>query len=128
MLNSSKTQCIFIGSKQLCSHIPEDVIVQFDGTSISPSTHIKNLVLHMDRYLTFETLISEISKKVMAMLISVESLISEISKKVMAMLIYIYRISSYLDKTMNCGNPVTSSQPHKVLHKYLGHSKLCPHQ
>ncbi len=81
MINSSKTQCIFIGSRQLCSRIPEDVVVQFDGTSISPSTHVKNLGLYMDRYLTFETHISEISKKVMGMLI------------------YVNRIGSYLDKT-----------------------------
>ncbi len=81
MINSSKTQCIFIGSRQLCSRIAEDVVVQFDGTSISPSTHVKNLGLYMDRYLTFETHISEISKKVMGMLI------------------YVNRIGSYLDKT-----------------------------
>ncbi len=81
MINSSKTQCIFIGSRQLCSRIPEDVVVQFDGTSITPSTHVKNLGLYMDRYMTFETHINEISKKVMGMLI------------------YINRISSYLDKT-----------------------------
>ncbi len=62
MLNSSKTQCIFIGSRQLISRIPEDVVVQFDGTSISPSTHVKNLGLYMDRYLTFDIHISEISK------------------------------------------------------------------
>ncbi len=80
MLNLNKSQCIFIGSTHLCSQIPEDVTVQFDGTSISPSTHVKNLGLYMDRYLIFE------------------NHISEISKKVMGMLIYINCISSYLDK------------------------------
>ncbi|RUM30450.1 MAG: hypothetical protein DSY42_04590 [Aquifex sp.] len=80
MVNATKTQCIFIGSRQLCSHIPEDVVVKFDGTNISPSIHIKNLGLHMDRYMSFD------------------AHINEISKKVMGMLIYINRISSYLDK------------------------------
>ncbi len=80
MINETKTQCIFIGSRQLCSRIPEDVVITFNGTNISPSTHVKNLGLYMDRYMSFETHVNEISKKVMGMLI------------------YINRISSYLDK------------------------------
>ncbi len=63
MVNESKTQCIFIGSRQLCSRIPEDVVLNFDGTNISPSTHGKNLGLYMDRYMSFETHVNEISKK-----------------------------------------------------------------
>ncbi len=43
MVNATKTQCIFIGSRRLCSRIPKDVVVKFDGTNISPSTHVKNL-------------------------------------------------------------------------------------
>ncbi len=80
MVNATKTQCIFIGSRQLCSRIPEDVVVKFDRTNISPSTHVKNLGLYMDRYMSFETHVNEISKRVMGMLI------------------YINRISSYLYK------------------------------
>ncbi len=63
MVNAAKTQCIFIGSRHLCSRIPEDVVVKFDGTNISPSTHVKNLGLYMDRYMSFETHVNEISKK-----------------------------------------------------------------
>ncbi len=63
MLNSGKTQCIFIGSRLMRSRIPENVVVQFDGASISPCSNVKNLGLHMDRYLTFETHISETSKR-----------------------------------------------------------------
>ncbi len=63
MLNSSKIQCVFIGSRQLSSYIPEDVMVKFSGLSISPSTLIKNLDLYIERYLTSETHISKISKK-----------------------------------------------------------------
>ncbi len=53
MVNATKTKCIFIGSQQLCSRIPEDVVVKFDGTNISPSTHVKNLGLYMGRYMSF---------------------------------------------------------------------------
>ncbi len=64
MINASETQCIFIGSGQLCCRTPEDVVIKFDGTSISPSSHVKNLGLYMDWYMSFETHVNEISKKV----------------------------------------------------------------
>ncbi len=47
MVNASKTQSIFIGSRQLCSRIPEDLIIKLDGTIISPSSHVKNLGLYI---------------------------------------------------------------------------------
>ncbi len=80
MVNALKTQCIFIGSRQLCSRIPEHVVVNFDGTDISPSRHVTTLGLHMDQFMSFDTHVNEINKK-----------------KVMDILIYINRISSYLD-------------------------------
>ncbi len=52
-----------------------DISIDFDGTSISPSTHVKNLGLHMDRYMVFDTHINEITKKVISML----SFISRVS-------------------------------------------------
>ncbi len=69
MKNASKTQCIFNGSRQLCSRIPEGVLEKLDGTSVSLSSHVKNLGLCMDRYMSFETHVSEISKKVIGILV-----------------------------------------------------------
>ena len=69
MINASKTQCIFIGSRQLISQIPGNITINFDGTSISPSAHVKNLGLHLDRYMMFDTHINELTKKVISMLI-----------------------------------------------------------
>ncbi len=76
MVNATKTQCIFIGSRQLCSRIPEDVVAKFDGTNISPSTYVKNLSLYMDRYMSFEAHVSEIIKKIMGMLIYINRISS----------------------------------------------------
>ncbi len=69
MINANKTQCIFIGSRQLCSRIPKDTVVNIDGITISPTTHIKNLGLYMNQYMPFEAHVHKISKKVMGMLI-----------------------------------------------------------
>ncbi len=67
MVNPNKTQCIFFGNRQLLSHVPEDITVNFDGNRIRPSNNVKKLGLHMDRYLLFDVHINEISKKVIGM-------------------------------------------------------------
>ncbi len=54
MVNATKTQCIFIGSRQLCSCMSEHVVVNYDDTNISPSTHVKNLALYVDRFMSFD--------------------------------------------------------------------------
>ncbi len=57
------------------AQMPDNISIDFDGTSIFPSTHVKNLGLHMDRYMVFDTHINEITKKVISML----SFISRVS-------------------------------------------------
>ncbi len=48
MLNSSKTQCIFVGTRPLIRQIPPDTIINFDNNSVIPITHVKNLGLSLD--------------------------------------------------------------------------------
>ena len=69
LINAKKTQCIFVGSRQNISRIPDDVPIVFDGNMIVPSLSVKNLGVHMDRYMTFEVHINEVYKKVMGVLI-----------------------------------------------------------
>lgn len=64
MLNSAKTQCIFIGSRQILSRIPPNTTININGDTIHPSTCVKNLRVYMDRYLVFDVHISELIKKV----------------------------------------------------------------
>ncbi len=51
MLNSKKTQCIFIGNRQLLSQIPPNTIIDCDGDFIYPSSHVKNLGVFIDKYM-----------------------------------------------------------------------------
>ncbi len=51
------------------SHIPENVKINFDDTSICPSTHVNNLGLHMDWYMTFDKHVNELNKKALGTLI-----------------------------------------------------------
>ncbi len=46
MVNPTKTQYIFLGNRQLLSHKPENVKIQFDDTSICPSAEVTYGSLH----------------------------------------------------------------------------------
>ncbi len=80
MLNSTKTQCIFIGNRQLLPRIPPKTTLHFNGHIIYPSNHVKNLGVYIDRYMLYDVHRNELNKKVMGILI------------------YISRISDKLDK------------------------------
>ncbi len=68
-LNAKKTQCIFLGTRQIIPKIPENTTPIFHDTIIKPSSSVKNLGVHIDSYMTFETHVNEISKKVMGTLV-----------------------------------------------------------
>ena len=63
MLNTNKTQCIFIGTHQQIAKIPDNTIIKFHESDIKPSSNVKNLGIHMDQYLSFDIHINEISRK-----------------------------------------------------------------
>ncbi len=65
--SAKKTQCIFLGTRQIIPKIPENTTLKFHDT-IKPSTSVKNLGVHIDSYMTFETHVNEMSKKVMGTL------------------------------------------------------------
>ncbi len=80
MFSSSKTQCVFIGNRQLLSSIPPNTTINFNGDILYQSNHVKNLGVYIDRYMIFKVHINELNKKVMGILM------------------YISRISDKLDK------------------------------
>lgn len=67
-MNANKTQCIFIGTRQLISKIPINTKIRLHDSTIQPTTHVKNLGVYIDRYMAFDIHISEIHKKVMGIL------------------------------------------------------------
>ena len=46
LLNENKTQCIFFGSRQYLSRIPENISIKFNNISLIPSQKVKNLGGH----------------------------------------------------------------------------------
>ncbi len=69
MLNTSKTQCIFIGTKPIIKKIPTDTKITFNNTFITPSTHVKNLGVTIDSHMSFDVHIKEMYRKVMGHLL-----------------------------------------------------------
>ena len=68
MLNESKTQCIFIGSRQYISKIPNEIMIKFGNNNIVPSSCVKNLGVYIDQYLLFDTHIDKLVKKTIGVL------------------------------------------------------------
>ncbi len=71
MFNSSKTQCTFIGNRQLLSNIPPNTMINFNGNIIHPSKHVKNLGVYIDRFMLFDVHINELNKKVIGILMCI---------------------------------------------------------
>ncbi len=69
MLNTRKTQCIFIGTTPIIKQIATDTKITFNNTFITPSTHTKNIGITMDSYMSFDVHIKEIYRKVMGHLL-----------------------------------------------------------
>ncbi len=63
LLNSMKTQSIFIGSRALISKIPGNTTIRVGEASILSSKSVKNLGLHFDNYMSFDVHVTEMSKK-----------------------------------------------------------------
>ena len=68
LVNASKTQVIFIGSRQNISKVPENIKIRFDESDITPSKCVKNLGVYLDSYMTFNAHIDETYKKTMGIL------------------------------------------------------------
>ena len=79
-VNEQKTQCIFIGSRQLLSQIPADIRIYFEETAIVPSQKVKNLGVYMDQYLLYDEHLIHISRKVNGILTAINRIKDRLDK------------------------------------------------
>lgn len=80
MCNSSKTQCIFIGNRQLLSKIPPNTTINFNGNIIHPCNHVKTLGVYIDRYMLFDVHINELNKKAIGILMYISRIGDKLDK------------------------------------------------
>ena len=69
LLNEKKTQCIFIGSWYFINQIGNNIRINFGGNQLMPMDNVKNLGVYFDRFMTFESHIDNVYKKVIGVLI-----------------------------------------------------------
>ena len=63
LINTKKTQCMFVGTKGHISQIPPNTCLQVDGIKTFPSTSFKNLGIYFDSHMTFYTHVNNLSRK-----------------------------------------------------------------
>ncbi len=69
-----------MGNKQLLSRIPDDIVINFDDTSISPTHTVENLGLYMESYMLFDNHVNEITKKVIGTLAHISRVSGQFDK------------------------------------------------
>ena len=79
-VNEQKTQCIFMGSRQLIAQIPQDTKIFFGNTAIIPSKSVKNLGIYMDQIMLFDVHINHMSRKVNGILIMINKMKDRLDK------------------------------------------------
>ncbi len=112
MLNSKKTQCLFVGTRALTKHIPENTVIMFDNTLITPSKYVKNLGIYMDCNLSFDTHINEIHKKVMGTLLFLNRIKDKFEKDTRTMVVQSLALS-----VINYCLPIYGSTSNTLLHR-----------
>ena len=89
---------MFIGSRALLSKIPKNTVIQADDTSILPCESLKNLGVHFDKHMLFDTHITEVSKKAFGTLMYINRLKEFFSSKARRIVIVTLVFS-----IINCG-------------------------
>ena len=69
LLNENKTQCIFFGTWQYISKIPENIRIVFNNHELIPQKNLGNIGVHMDCCMTFSKHINELQNKLMGTLL-----------------------------------------------------------
>ena len=87
MLNTAKTQCMFVGCRSFISQIPVDTCLRIEGDIITPKTFVKNLGIYFDTHLTFEKHIDITSRKVLSTIIHINRIKDSLNRTSRIMLI-----------------------------------------
>ncbi len=80
MLNSNQIQCILIGNEQILSHVPPNTVIKIYEEVISPSSHVKNLGMYMDRFMLFDKHKNKVTQKVTGTLMSLSRVRATLDK------------------------------------------------
>ncbi len=116
MLNSAKTQCMFVGSRGLTSQIPGDTCIRLDNCSIVPTNSVKNLGIYFDAHMAFDTHVSYISRKVFGTIVYINRIKDNFNCKTRITFIQslVLRIMNYDIKIWGTANTTHMNQIQKL--------------
>ncbi len=80
LMNSSKTQCIFIGDRQFLAHIPTNTEMKREEDIIKPRHYVNNFGVHIDRYMLLDIHLSEVTKNAIRTLMFINRNTSTLDK------------------------------------------------
>lgn len=69
LLLNLNAMIFFIGNRQLLAEILPTTIINCNGDIIIPNTHVKNLGVYIERYMSFYINVSKLNKKIRVMLL-----------------------------------------------------------
>ena len=92
-INAKKTQIMLLGTRQMLHGIPT-LRLKVGDTIVSESREVKNLGVHMDRHLTYETHIDQLTSKCTGFLICLIHAKHTIPSRVLKLLVQALVISS----------------------------------
>ena len=113
MLNAKKTQIIFIGTRQIISQIPENIRINFDNETIEPSRHVKNLGIHMDSNLLFDTHINELCKKATGILLYINRMSDSLDRESRTQIVQTL-VLSMINYCLKIWGTTNKAQMHRV--------------
>ncbi|XP_068240284.1 uncharacterized protein [Palaemon carinicauda] len=112
-INESKTKCIFIGSRQFISQIPEDTKINFNGFEIEKSIKVKNLGVYFDQYILFDGHIDEVCRKVNGTLIYLNRIKDRFDSEMRGMVVRSLAVS-ILDYCLKIWGSTTKQQLQRI--------------
>ncbi len=80
MLNTTKTQCMFVGSRGLLSMLPSDLCLNVDDTQIHPCKSLKNLGIIFDCNMTFDAHVTNINRKIFSTILYINRIKDHFTK------------------------------------------------
>ncbi len=113
MLNAKKTQCLFVGTRGLLSQIPPDTYIHVDGNLIIPSRSLKNLGIHSDNHIQFDTDINTLNRKIYRTLMYINELWGNINKNTRISVIQLL-VLSVINDGINIWGTTNTTQIQRV--------------
>ena len=112
LLNTNKTQCMFIGSRGLLSQIPPNTSLRVDGATIISSSSLKNLGVYFDPAMTFDSHVNKISRKIFSTIIYINRVKDNFSKSARVII-----IQSLILSIINYGIKVWGTTNNTLMHQ-----------